>query len=75
MHLRALENLTKKYPLLTTIDRISLVKSTWHHPKASAGAPAPIKRLRGDVHRYAAQVSALIDAEIAEKSRFRMETK
>ena len=33
-----------------------------------------IKWLCGGVHRYAAQVSALIDAEIAEKGRFRMKT-
>ena len=46
MHLRALENLTNKYPLLSTIDRLSLVKSTWHHLKAFAGAPATISRLR-----------------------------
>ena len=46
MHLRALENLTDKYSLLATIDRMSLVKSTWHHLKAFAGAPAAINRLR-----------------------------
>jgi 2-haloacid dehalogenase len=46
MHLRALENLTNKYPLLSTIDRMSLVKSTWHHLKAFAGAPTAINRLR-----------------------------
>jgi len=46
MHLRALENLTNKYPLLSTIDRMSLVKFTWHHLKAFAGAPAAINRLR-----------------------------
>ncbi len=46
MHLRALENLTNKYPLLTTIDRMSLVKSTWYQLKAFAGAPAAINRLR-----------------------------
>ena len=46
MHLQALNNLTNSYPLLTTIDRMSLVKSTWHHLKAFAGAPAAINRLR-----------------------------
>ena len=46
MHLRALENLTNKYPLLSAIDHVSLVKSTWHHLKAFAGAPAAINRLR-----------------------------
>jgi len=34
-----------------------------------------IKGLRGDVHRYAAQVSPQIDAAKAEKDRFRMEPK
>ena len=33
-----------------------------------------IKRLCGGVHRYTAQVSVQIDAEIAEKGRFRMKT-
>jgi len=46
MHLRALDTLTSRYPLLTTIDRMSLVKSTWHHLKAFAGAPEAINRLR-----------------------------
>ena len=46
MHLRALENLTNTYPLLTAIDRMSLIKSTWHHLKAFAGAPEAINRLR-----------------------------
>ena len=46
MHLRALEILTNKYPLLSTIDRTSLVKSTWHHLKAFSGAPEAINRLR-----------------------------
>ena len=46
MHLRALENLTQKYPLLYAIDHVTLIKSTWHHLKAFAGAPAAINRLR-----------------------------
>ena len=46
MHLLALENLTNSYPLLTTIDRMALVKSTWHHLKTFAGAPEAINRLR-----------------------------
>jgi len=33
-----------------------------------------IKGLRGGVHRYAAQVTPLIDAARAEKDRFRMKT-
>jgi 2-haloacid dehalogenase len=46
MHLRALENLSTTYPLLTTIDRMSLVKSTWHHLKTFSGASEAINRLR-----------------------------
>ena len=46
MHRMALENLTAKYPLLSDIDRPSLVKSTWHHLNAFAGAPEAIDRLR-----------------------------
>jgi 2-haloacid dehalogenase len=46
MHLRALDNLISKYPLLSSIDRPSLVKATWHQLKAFAGAPEAINRLR-----------------------------
>jgi 2-haloacid dehalogenase len=46
MHLRALENLTPTYPILTTLDHLALVKTTWHHLKAFAGAPEAINRLR-----------------------------
>ena len=46
MHVRALENLRNKYPLLNIIDRMALVKSTWHHLIAFAGAPTAINRLR-----------------------------
>jgi 2-haloacid dehalogenase len=46
MHLRALENLTPTYPILTAIDHLALVKSTWHHLNAFAGAPEAINRLR-----------------------------
>lgn len=46
MQLRALENLTSSYPLLSEIDRMSLVKSTWHHLRTFAGAPEAINRLR-----------------------------
>ena len=45
MHLQALENLTDKYPLMSDIDRISLVKSTWHWLRPFAGASAAITRL------------------------------
>jgi 2-haloacid dehalogenase len=46
MHLQALENLKKTYPLLSSIDCMSLVKATWHHLRAFAGAPEAIDRLR-----------------------------
>lgn len=46
MHLRALENMANHYPLLTAIDRMALVKSTWHRLKAFPGAPEAIDRLR-----------------------------
>jgi 2-haloacid dehalogenase len=46
MHLRALENMAINYPLLKTIDSASLVKSTWHHLNAFAGATEAINRLR-----------------------------
>ena len=46
MHLRALENLTPTYPILTTFDHLALVKKTWHHLNAFAGAPEAINRLR-----------------------------
>jgi 2-haloacid dehalogenase len=46
MHLRALENLTNRYPLLNAIDGRSLVKSTWHHLNAFEGAADAINQLR-----------------------------
>ncbi len=46
MHLMALDKIANNYPLLTTIDRMALVKSTWHRLKAFAGAPEAINRLR-----------------------------
>lgn len=46
MNLRALDNLTESYPLLAKIDRMSLVRATWHHLKTFAGAPDAINRLR-----------------------------
>ncbi|MFW6012055.1 MAG: HAD hydrolase-like protein, partial [Desulfosalsimonas sp.] len=46
MHLRALEVMTETYPVLGGIDRMSLVKSTWHKLKVFAGAPEAINRLR-----------------------------
>jgi 2-haloacid dehalogenase len=60
MNLRALENLTATYPLLTAIDHMSLVKSTWHRLKAFAGAPEAITRLRT---RYTAVVLTILSWE------------
>ena len=60
MHLRALDNLTSSYPLLNAIDRMSLVKSTWHHLKTFAGAPQAIDRLRT---RYTVVVLTILSWE------------
>jgi len=46
MHLRALENLVDRYRLLKSIDRMSLVISTWHHLKVFNGAVEAVTRLR-----------------------------
>ena len=46
MHLRALENLAGRYPLLNLIDRWQLVTATWHHLKVFDGAAETINRLR-----------------------------
>lgn len=48
MHLKALESLIEKYPVLAEIDRMALVRSTWHHLKAFEGAPEAITRLRSE---------------------------
>ena len=60
MHLMALENLAEKYPLLSDIDGTSLVKSTWHHLNAFAGAPEAIDRLRT---RYTVVVLTILSWE------------
>jgi len=60
MHLRALENLTGKYPLLSTLDQRALVKSTWHQLNPFAGAPAAIDRLRT---RYTVVVLTILSWE------------
>lgn len=46
MHLRALEKMAADFPLLKRIDNTRLVKTTWHHLNAFAGAPEAINRLR-----------------------------
>lgn len=60
MHLQALNNLTNSYPLLSTIDCMSLIKSTWHHLKTFAGAPEAINRLRT---RYTVVVLTILNWE------------
>jgi 2-haloacid dehalogenase len=60
MLLRSLENLTNTYSLLTAVDHMSLVKSTWHHLKAFAGAPEAINRLRT---RYTVVVLTILNWE------------
>ena len=57
MHLRALENLATRYPLLDVIDRWELVTSTWHHLKVFEGAPETIIRLRS---KYTAVVLTVL---------------
>ncbi len=46
MHLKALENLSTKYPLLKQIDRAKLVRTTWHNLNVFPGAATAIERLR-----------------------------
>ena len=65
MHLRALENLSASYPLLTAIDRMALVKSTWHHLNTFAGASEAINRLRT---RYTVVVLTILSWESIVKS-------
>lgn len=60
MHLRALDGLMNSYPLLGAIDRTSLVRLTWHHLKAFAGAPEAITRLRT---RYTVVVLTILSWE------------
>lgn len=60
MHVLALENLKTAYPLLATVDHLSLVKSTWHQLKAFAGASEAINRLRT---RYTVVVLTILSWE------------
>ncbi|MBA2882771.1 2-haloacid dehalogenase [Desulfosalsimonas propionicica] len=46
MHLRALEKMKAEHPLLTHVDPVSLITSTWHRLKPFNGAPEAIDRLR-----------------------------
>ena len=57
---RALDNLMESYPLLATIDRMSLAKATWHHLKVFPGAPDAINRLRT---RYTVVVLTILSWE------------
>ena len=65
MQLQALENLSVTYPILATIDRLSLVKSTWHKMNAFAGAAEAINRLRT---RYTVVVLTILSWEAIVKS-------
>lgn len=61
MHLRALETLAAKYPLLSAIDDpMALVKDTWHRMRAFDGAPEAIDRLR---RRYTVAVLTILSWE------------
>lgn len=46
MHLRALDEMTPRYPLLHRIDREEFVTATWHHLQAFPDAAQAIARLR-----------------------------
>ena len=61
MHLRALEILTPKYPLLEALDDpMSLVKETWHQLHTFPGAPEGINQLRS---RYTVVVLTILSWE------------
>jgi len=65
MHLRALDSMSINYPLLTAIDRMALVKSTWHCLKVFSGAPEAINRLRT---KYTVVVLTILSWESIVKS-------
>jgi 2-haloacid dehalogenase len=60
MHVRALDTMTDKYPLLRDIDGEALVKATWHRLRAFAGAQEAIARLRT---RYTVVVLTILSWE------------
>jgi 2-haloacid dehalogenase len=60
MHLKALEHMAIRYPLLKAIDNVSLVQSTWHKLIAFAGAAEAITRLRT---RYTVVVLTILSWE------------
>ena len=60
MNVQALDNLTARYPLLSTIDKMSLTKATWHHLRTFSGAPEMIKRLR---KKYTVTVLTILSME------------
>ena len=60
MHLRALDSMAGKYPLLSGIDGEALVKATWHRLRAFAGAQGAITRLRT---RYTVVVLTILSWE------------
>jgi len=65
MQVQALENLATTYPLLLDLDRLSLVKSTWHNMNAFAGAAEAINRLRS---KYMVVVLTILSWEAIVKS-------
>ena len=60
MHLRALENMAADYPIIRSIDREALVRSTWHRLNIFEGAPEAIDRLR---NRYTVVVLTILSWE------------
>jgi 2-haloacid dehalogenase len=60
MHLKALEYMAIRYPLLNAMHNVSFVKSTWHKLSAFAGAAEAIARLRT---RYTVVVLTILSWE------------
>lgn len=65
MQLQALANLSVTYPLLADIDRMSLVKSTWHNMNVFTGAAEAINRMRS---KYTVVVLTILSWEAIVKS-------
>ena len=60
MHLLALEEMSSRFPLLNSIDKQALVKSTWHNLNVFSGAADAIERLRS---KYTVMVLTILNME------------
>lgn len=60
MHLLALEEMSSRFPLLNEIDKLALVKSTWHNLSVFPGAAEAIARLRS---KYTVMVLTILNME------------